>query len=184
MRPIWELRRPPLLTGGAFVVLGLASFGFWFTEPYLPIRMLFGGLAIVSVILALTNRDRMLLALLALYAATTTLLSLFLTQAIPTVLIFAAVAMLAALLTAFLLSADTPAMRLMAAGNGLLITQFFWLIAPWPFDPASQAAIVTILFYILATLLRKEYTPKVIVTGAVWLFVVLFVILSVAEWQI
>lgn len=177
--------RLTLLTVGVFLIAVLGTAGLLVTESVLAIRVIFLVLMMIAAALTLTNRDRLLLALLVFYSTTVTLLSLFLTQAIPPTIVFIAVAFLSTILAAFVAPSLTPTYLLYAAGIGLFAVQLLWLVGPWPFDPKSKVAILTVFFYAAAGLERSLGASRRLgVAGIVWLFLILSVIVSVAEWQI
>ncbi len=185
MRLLRTLRRPGPLEVGALAVAGLGAGGFWLTEPLLVVRLLYFGLLFAAAYLVLAHYDRLLLALTAIYAGNAILLSLYLTQALPAALVFAAAILLAAYMAAFLALARTPPHWILSLGVGLFVAQLFWIVGPWPFDPKSKAAILMLFFYLLTAFMSgKTYSQRGLAASFVWLFVILFVMVSLANWQL
>lgn len=183
----------PLLDWGALLVLSLATWGFLELEAVPFMRIVLYILLGAAVLLALTRRDRVLFAVLAIYLSGATLLSFLLNQVVPVYMIFSATWLLSSLFFYWLLNASSATQSgrvhwLLSLGGGLFLVELLWFLVPWPVDPKSKAAILSIFFYGIWVLIRKEQerqpeTKRAWALMAVWLFILLAVVVWFAEWS-
>lgn len=170
----------------AILALIIAVISFQATEIVLLVRLAILVLLIPAVALALSGRDRVFPALFAMYAGSTVLLSLFLSLALPSFIVFPGVYLLAALLLTYLAKNEEPTAYLLGLGGGLATVELLYFLTPWPFDPQSKAILLTTLVYIIWLVTKQEGPIKLkdMLSGGIWLSILLVFVLWFAEWTI
>jgi hypothetical protein len=148
---------------------------------------------VAAAVLSWTGRDRLLLALTALFAAASVLFGLLLGTAVPLWTTFPLLALVGSILFVWMgggagRSGDiTRDEWLVGLGSGLLLVEVWWFLSGWPFDVRSKAALLSLSFYLLWTVwqgIRSGRPVAVrdwVVVGVWFVLVLLFVILT-AEW--
>jgi len=187
MELVAAFRRIPPLQWSALAILVLGLLGFWFTETMMVARVLLLSLALAAVILGLTNRDRVLWSLVAVYTGILSLLYLALNQLLPPWVSFPTAGLAAAILLMFFAESTKGEEQWVAAAGGLFIVQLLWMLLAWPFDPQSKAVVLVLFFYGIGMMLRWQrgggtFRLRDFLGGWLWLLLILIVVLSLAEW--
>jgi hypothetical protein len=174
--------------------LAATTIGFFLVEPLLPIRLLLTATLIAALYLWVAGRDQVLVALLAMYMANASLLSLLLAQVIPVWVVFPLLFVTGSIF--FLWLHRAPGVQsyerrqqelLYGLGAGLLTVELTWFLSVWPFDPRSKAALTTMFFYALFLAVklagRDQLRPQELVLPAALLLGAFAVVARLADWQ-
>lgn len=165
----------------------LSLLGFFLTETAAIIRLLTLFLTFLAVFVLLVKRDRLLLALIAIYAGTIALLAAVANQVFVFWIALLLLGLLVTSLGSFLLLEGTPTDWFFILGGGFFAVELFWFISFWPFEPASKAAIMAIFFYgwwVAWRFLEHPPNRQKYLLFALWIIVFSFLVTWLAKWYI